>query len=99
MYNIYFSAFYAMIDIGKWEYKPKRLLNIRCKNPAGSDALLKTYAVTNEIADAQLLTDYIVMAEKRKSRGRSKKYHASMKRKCNRIKSFAASHLVVEVPT
>lgn len=74
MYNIYFSAFYAMIDIGKWEYKPKRLLNIRCKNPAGSDALLKTYAVTHEIADAQLLTDYIVMAEKRKSRGRSKKY-------------------------
>ena len=73
MYDIYLSAFYTMIDVGKWEYKPKRLLNIRCKDPAARDALLKTYAVSNEVADAQLLTDYIVMTEKRKSRGRSKK--------------------------
>ena len=73
MYDIYLSAFNTMIDVGKWEYKPKRLLNIHCKSPAASDALLKTYAVSNEVADAQLLTDYIVMTEKRKSRGRSMK--------------------------
>jgi hypothetical protein len=59
-----------MIDCGKWKYDAKRLLNIRCRNPAGSDLLLKSYVVSAEVADAQLMTDFLVVTEKRK-RGRS----------------------------
>ena len=59
-----------MIDCGKWKYDAKRLLNIRCRNPAGTDSALKSYVVSAEVADAQLMTDFLVMTEKRK-RGRS----------------------------
>ncbi len=66
------SSFDDMIACGKWEYDAKRLLNIRCKNPARTDTQLRKYKVSAEVADTQLLTDYVIMAEKRKSRGRSK---------------------------
>ncbi len=61
-----------MIQDGRWTYDPSRFLNIHCKTPYEDDEDLVHYKVSPEVADAQLLTDYIVTTEKRKSRGRSK---------------------------
>ena len=67
-----YRSFDQMIACGKWEYHAERLLNIRCRDPAKPDTELKSYRVSNEVADAQLLTDYLVVSQKRKSRGRCK---------------------------